>query len=204
MLMEEIAKRTQIRLPIIDTPTSGRQSITIGTSRELGSAAAGLPSVTDGADGFRVKASAAGVVIAGNNPRGALFGTGYLLRNLRMERQVLQVDERLQVSTAPRYRLRGHQLGYRPKVNTYDGWTPAQFEQYIRDLVVFGTNAIELIPPRSDDAEDSPHFLLPKIEMMEQVSRICASTGSMCGSGIRRWTEFRCGCPALVDAEVRL
>ena len=73
--------------------------------------------------------------------------------------------------------MRGHQLGYRPKVNTYDGWTPAQFEQYIRDLAVFGTNAIELIPPRSDDDEDSPHFLLKKIDMMEEVSRICDAYG---------------------------
>ena len=73
--------------------------------------------------------------------------------------------------------LRGHQLGYRPKVNAYDGWTPAQFEQYIRDLAVFGTNAIELIPPRSDDQEDSPHFPLPKIEMMVEQSRICKEYG---------------------------
>ena len=32
------------------------------------------------------------------------------------------------------------------------------WESYIRDLAVFGANAIELIPPRSDDAADSPHF----------------------------------------------
>ena len=37
------------------------------------------------------------------------------------------------------YPLRGHQLGYRPKTNSYDAWTPAMWEQYVRDLVVFGT-----------------------------------------------------------------
>jgi hypothetical protein len=177
MLTEEIAKRTQIRLPVGSTAPAGRQSITIGTTRELGSAATGLPAATAGADGYRVKASSAGVVIAGNDSRGVLFGAGYLLRNLHMDRQVLEVDDGLQVSSAPKYPLRGHQLGYRPKVNTYDGWTPAQFEQYIRDLAVFGTNAIELIPPRSDDMEDSPHFPLPKIEMMEEVSKICDQYG---------------------------
>src|ERR1019366_179822 len=130
-----------------------------------------------GADGYRVKAGADGVVIAGNDARGTLFGAGYLLRHLRMERQVLEVEDALQVATAPRYPLRGHQLGYRPKVNTYDGWTPAQFEQYIRDLAIFGTNAIELIPPRSDDAADSPHFMLTKIEMMVEISRICKEYG---------------------------
>jgi hypothetical protein len=177
MLTEEIAKRTQIRLPVGDTAPSGRPAITIGTSRELGSAASNLPAAVSGPDGFRLKAGSYGVTIAGNDPRGALFGAGYLLRNLRMDRQVLEVDDGLQVSTAPRYSLRGHQLGYRPKVNAYDGWTPAQFEQYIRDLAVFGTNAVELIPPRSDDMEDSPHFPLPKIEMMEEVSKICAQYG---------------------------
>jgi hypothetical protein len=177
MLTEEIARRTQIRLPVSDAASSGRPMVALGTAAELGARAAGLPAPVGGADGFRAKVSAAGVVIAGNDPRGTLFGAGWLLRHLRMDRQVLEADDNLAVATAPRYPLRGHQLGYRPKVNTYDGWTPAQFEQYIRDLAVFGTNAIELIPPRSDDAEDSPHFMLPKIEMMEELSRICDAYG---------------------------
>jgi hypothetical protein len=39
------------------------------------------------------------------------------------------------------------------------------WDQYFRDLAIFGTNAIELISPRSDDADDSPHFPLPKMQM---------------------------------------
>jgi hypothetical protein len=31
--------------------------------------------------------------------------------------------------------------------NSYDGWTLQQMEQYIRDLVVFGTNQIEVVGP---------------------------------------------------------
>ncbi len=178
MLTEEIAKRTQIRLPVTSEPTAaGRPVIGLGTVAELGVRASALPAATAGADGYRVKAGESAVVIAGNDARGTLFGAGWLLRRLHMDRQVLEVEDNLQISTAPRYPLRGHQLGYRPKVNAYDGWTPEQFEQYIRDLAVFGTNAIELIPPRSDDDEDSPHFLLPKIEMMVEVSRICNEYG---------------------------
>src|SRR5262249_20534094 len=178
MLTEEIATRTQIRLPLMSTaPGTDRPVITLGTAAELGARANGLPAVTTGADGFRVKATGTSVVIAGNDARGTLFGAGWLLRHLRMERQILDIPDNLQVSTAPRYALRGHQLGYRPKVNAYDGWTVAQFDQYIRDLAVFGANAIELIPPRSDDDDDSPHFLLPKIEMMVEMSRICDEYG---------------------------
>ena len=48
---------------------------------------------------------------------------------------------------------------------------------YIRDLAIFGNNAIELIPPRSDDDADSPHFPLSQIEMMVEMSRICDEYG---------------------------
>ena len=51
------------------------------------------------------------------------------------------------------------------------------WEQYIRDLAVFGCNAIELIPPRSDDDADSPHFPLPPLEMMVGMSRIADEYG---------------------------
>ena len=73
--------------------------------------------------------------------------------------------------------MRGHQLGYRPKSNTYDAWSVPVFEQYIRDLAVFGSNAIELIPPRSDDAADSPHFPLPPMRMMIELSRLLDAYG---------------------------
>ena len=163
MLSEEIAKRTQVRLPVRDTASGVTVRLENGTGVQ--------------ADGFEVKSSPAGITVRGVSPRGALFGAGWVLRHLHMDRQVLEASDSWAVSDAPYYPLRGHQLGYRPKVNTYDGWTPAQFEQYIRDLAVFGTNAIELIPPRSDDADDSPHFVLPKIEMMEEVSRIANEYG---------------------------
>ncbi len=176
MLSEEIAKRTQIRLAIAQ-PAAGQPAIFLGTPAELGARAQALPNASRTPDGYRVGRDGNNVVIAGNDARGVLFGAGYLLRHLRMERQILEAPDDLHIATAPRYNLRGHQLGYRPKVNAYDGWTPAQFEQYIRDLAVFGTNAIELIPPRSDDDEDSPHFLLPKIDMMEEVSKICDQYG---------------------------
>ena len=166
MLTEEIAKRTQLRLPVLSVPPAGKPAIVLALSPSIGIA-----------DAYHVVREGSEIRITGHDPRGVLFGAGYLLRKLHMERQVLEAPDDLSISSSPRYPLRGHQLGYRPKVNTYDGWTPAQFEQYIRDLAVFGTNAIELIPPRSDDDEDSPHFLLTKIDMMEEVSRICDAYG---------------------------
>ena len=54
------------------------------------------------------------------------------------------------------------------------------WESYIRDLAVFGANAIELIPPRSDDAADSPHFPLPPMQMMIEMSRLAKEYGLEC------------------------
>ena len=90
--------------------------------------------------------------------------------------RVSLVDE-LNVTTAPRYQLRGHQLGYRDKTNSYDGWDLPQWDRYIRELAVFGANAIELIPPRSDDRADSVHFPLPPMTMMAGMSRIADDYG---------------------------
>ncbi len=183
MLREEIEKRTELRLPASTSlPPAGHTFVLVGTNDSVRAMAPGLfgelPAAPEGTDGFRVAVSGAAVVVAGNSDRAAVFGAGYLLRHMRMRRgKVLQADDDLKVSTAPRYTIRGHQLGYRPKVNAYDAFTVPMFEQYIRDLAVFGTNAIELIPPRSDDADESPHFPLPKIEMMAQVSRICDEYG---------------------------
>jgi hypothetical protein len=89
----------------------------------------------------------------------------------------LSVPDDLSVSTAPKYPLRGHQLGYRPKTNSYDAWSVPIWDQYIRDLAIFGTNAIELIPPRSDDADQSLHFPLPKMQMNTEMSRIANEYG---------------------------
>src|SRR5262249_34680891 len=69
------------------------------------------------------------------------------------------------------------QLGYRPKTNSYDAWDLPQWEQYIRDLAAFGTNAVELLPPRTDDDADSPHFPRPPLEMMAGMSRLLDAYG---------------------------
>ena len=132
------------------------------------------------AEGYQLRTIANGVEIAGNDERGVLFGVGGLLRAIEMRRDSVTLTRPLNVTTAPKYALRGHQLGYRPKTNSYDGWNVAMWESYIRDLAVFGANAIELIPPRSDDAADSPHFPLPPMQMMIEMSRLAQEYGMQC------------------------
>lgn len=115
--------------------------------------------------------------IIGADARGVLFGTGYLLRHLKMSKSymgkpLLELPEPANIASSPAYPIRGHQLGYRSTANTYDAWTVAQFDQYIRELAIFGSNAVEGIPFHEDD-NPSPHFKIPAREMRIKMSEIC-------------------------------
>ncbi|WP_446741724.1 hypothetical protein [Silvibacterium acidisoli] len=117
--------------------------------------------------------SATTIVIAGNDNRGLLFGVGYLLRKLEMEPNRAMLATDINITTAPQYPVRGQQIGYRYKNNTYDAWTVAQFDQQTRDLAVFGNNTIQVVAPNSDDRNDSPLFPAPALETL---IGICKST----------------------------
>jgi hypothetical protein len=176
LLIDSVRERTRITWTLAAAnPGAGKAVVTVRRAPP-GSA---LP-----AEGYRLRSfdngGAPGVEITGNDERGVLFGVGGLLRALEMRRDSVTLPGTLDIETAPRYALRGHQLGYRPKTNSYDGWDVPQWESYIRDLAVFGANAIELIPPRSDDAADSPHFPLPQMEMMAEMSRLAQEYGLEC------------------------
>ena len=165
MLVEEVEKRSQLRWPVAAQRGAGPAILVSGNGRGA-------------AEGYTIAVENGSVRVDGNDARGVLFGLGHLLRSLHLERgSAVLPDGFRSVTTAPQMAIRGHQLGYRPKTNSYDGWDLRQWEQYIRELAVFGTNAIELIPPRSDDDADSPHFPASQIDTMIGMSRICDEYG---------------------------
>jgi hypothetical protein len=183
VLQQEIDRRAQVSLAIQTNWDGKGAAIVFGSRAAIQRAhprlAAALPAQPSGNDGFAIaitgNAQTPVVLVAGNDARGTLFAAGRLLQEMRLDRQRVDIDDAFRIASAPRYPLRGHQLGYRPKTNSYDGWDVAQWDRYIRELALFGTNAIELIPPRSDDAADSPHFPLPPLRMMREMSRIIDS-----------------------------
>jgi hypothetical protein len=190
LLVDEIAARTRLRLPVAhEWPDDARTPvITILPIRSLNMVPADLRNSLAAEtqqprpEGYRIRTESSNerapvVLIVGDDSRGVLFGVGKLLRSLEMSRDRIDLRAPLQVTSAPAMAIRGHQLGYRPKTNSYDAWDLPQWEQYIRDLAVFGCNSIELIPPRSDDDADSPHFPLPQMEMMIGMSRLAAEYG---------------------------
>lgn len=187
MLVEEVEKRTGVRWDVqTKLPGDGVPVVLVGLSADVKPLAEqhGVEAPAAGKQAnerYRLATAAKGkspvVWVLGDDSRGVLFGVGRLLRELRMRKQSVTLPAKLSIDTAPQTPLRGHQIGYRPKTNSYDAWTVAMWEQYIRDLAVFGCNAVELIPPRSDDDADSPHFPLPPLRMMTEVSRLADAYG---------------------------
>lgn len=113
--------------------------------------------------------------LVGNGGRASLFAVGQLLRWLHTERGRASLSVRAPgklVSTSARFAIRGHQLGYRSTPNTYDAWNIAQYEQYIRDLLVFGANSVELIPALRPDEPRTPIMPLSPWEMNVRLARL--------------------------------
>jgi hypothetical protein len=170
VLVEEVAKRTRLTWTIVTEAPVGATLIALDHRTDVTGAEA---------DGYQLQTVSEGahteIRIVGNSARGLLFGVGHLLRHLEMMGGEVSLPNALNLTTQPHYALRGHQLGYRDKTNAYDGWDLPQWDQYMRELALFGTNAIELIPPRSDDRLDSVHFPLPPLEMMVGMSALADS-----------------------------
>lgn len=179
LLRDEVAQRSRARWAIADGSPGSGPVIRLGVLSTLSASA--RQAVADrpvpGREGYHLAATPNGVTIAGADERGVLFGVGRLLRALDMRPGRVTLPAAIAVTESPVVDVRGHQLGYRPKTNSYDGWDVPQWRQYMRDLAVFGTNAIELIPPVSDDAADSPHFPRPQMEMMVEMSRLADELG---------------------------
>ena len=99
------------------------------------------------------------IFVTGTDPRGVMFGVGKLLRSLDWNQETVGLASGFEIDLSPNVPLRGHQLGYRARANSWDAWTVALFDQYIRDLVVFGANAIENIP--FEDSQKSVLMTVP-------------------------------------------
>lgn len=178
MLAEEINKRTGLQVTVSSGwPASGNIILLQKASAPKHSefAVSSEPALIAKPESFRILSQQqdkrAIIVVEGYDGRGVLFGAGYLLRNFIYKTGAVGINADLPVSSSPDKSMRGHQLGYRNTANSYDAWTPEQFEQYIRELVIFGTNSIESIPIFEE--EKSPHFKLPPDEMNANISAIC-------------------------------
>ncbi|UCH35432.1 MAG: hypothetical protein JSV65_03525 [Armatimonadota bacterium] len=170
LLVEEVKRRSGVEWPVATRPPADQPVVALSADRE------GPP------EGYSVAVRASEepplVAVAGNDIRGRLFGIGRLLRALDFADGRITLDADLDVASAPQVALRGHQPSYRAKSNSYDAWDKARYEQYLRDLIIFGANALEIVPSITpDDVADSAIMPVDPWEMTLWLAEIAHQYG---------------------------
>lgn len=122
------------------------------------------------AEEYEVVAGEKAVELKARGTRGLLYAIGALLRRLDYAPGQASLPDGWRERSKPEYPLRGHQLGYRATANSWDAWNVAQFDQYIRELVLLGSNAIENIPLQ--DNKPSPLIKVNRRDMHRAMSGI--------------------------------
>ena len=183
VLQEEIKARTQLNLvaqakltkaPII--------ALVLASDKVLGDIS--VPALPANSAAFKKEGFGISIDLSSGRPilwlmggdaRGVLFAIGEFLRKADLNKQKMIVDKTIEMVSAPTYPIRGHQLGYRNTANSWDAWNEKQYEQYIRELALFGSNSIENIP--FQDGPPGPLMKIPREEMNIKMSQICMNYG---------------------------
>ncbi|MGK2912110.1 MAG: hypothetical protein ACSLE1_20250 [Sphingobium sp.] len=108
-------------------------------------------------EGFAIERRGAVVTVRARGARGFVYGAGWLLRHS----DGLLLSLAHTVTQQPAQPVRGTQIGYRAKNNSYDAWTPAMLTRRIEDFALWGANRIQIVAPQSDDAPASPLSPVP-------------------------------------------
>jgi len=179
VLVEEIAKRTGVTLktssqwPAEDTPTI---ALAMAEADNPWADKIAGPKPSAKAESFTISVATENgkspiVTIQGRDGRGVLFAVGHLLRALELGKGRVGLGAAFTAQASPDVPIRGHQIGYRARANSWDAWTVAQFDQHFRELALFGANCIENIP--FEDNDPSPHFKLPRDQMNLRFADLC-------------------------------
>jgi hypothetical protein len=181
VLQEEIEKRTSLKLPVLSgKPKAPIIMLAMASDEELSGIS--VPRRADillpekQSEGFRIFIDPDGKEILWMtcaDERGVIFAIGQFLRIAELSAKKISFSSKNEIATSPVYPIRGHQLGYRNTANSWDAWTVAQYEQYIRELALFGSNCIENIP--FQDGPLGPNMKVPREEMNNAMSEICNS-----------------------------
>lgn len=186
VLVEEIFNRTGIELAVQHEWPLGKQSvIVIGTLAEreklLTYNSMSKSDLSDpGEEGFQLwttKKDRTVCWIFGADARGLLYGVGKLLRTFHFLPEKVWLTKTIKTSETPKYKIRGHQLGYRNLNNTYDAWSVVQYDRYIRELALFGANSIELIATSNHDYKQNKLMQLSPDDMLKANSQSCSDYG---------------------------
>lgn len=109
------------------------------------------------AEAYRITRNADHIAVVAGTRRGLVYGAGWILRHA----DGLSLPLTGPVAARPLQLVRGTQIGYRAKNNSYDAWTPTMLRRRIEDFALWGANRIQIVAPRSDDAPSSPIMPVP-------------------------------------------
>ena len=182
ILSEEVHKRSGCVWPISTNPeNSSGARIFLASKVNLPAWSSLIPESLLGeaalnkAEGFcvhvQVSSGPPQIWILGSDARGVMFGVGQLLRQMELLAGKVTIAGDYHTATAPDKPIRGHQIGYRPRANSWDAWTIEQFDQYFRDMVVFGANCMENIPFQDDDPQ--PLMKYSRKQMNVEFAKLC-------------------------------
>ena len=185
VLQEEVAQRTSINLQLA-SKLENTPVIALATKMDKDINGLPVPFWIGGKnpwaskpEGFRIfleKKNGKDILwLIGADDRGVIFAIGQFLRTAELAKNKIIFNKTNEIATSPAYPVRGHQLGYRNTANSWDAWTPVQFEKYIRELALFGTNCIENIP--FQDGPLGPNMKIPRDVMNTKMSEICNNYG---------------------------
>lgn len=120
---------------------------------------------------YTVKHDEDKIFITAHRLRGLIYGFAEFLKKAVYENGIIFLVKNISISRVPSMKIRGHQLSYTDMNNTVDMWGKAEYERYIRDLMLFGTNMVEADSGVREEKSTLMRF--SQKEMLIAMSEIC-------------------------------
>jgi hypothetical protein len=93
------------------------------------------------------------ITIAGSDYRGILFGAGRLIQELYLSANYISIPQKLVISSSPSDKLRAQQIIKNSQgKDGFNDWSkPEVNQQFVNDMLIFGTNGFEPTQPELVD-----------------------------------------------------
>lgn len=111
------------------------------------------------------------IFIIAHRLRSLIYGFAEFIKSSVYDGNKIYLVKNISISRTPSMKIRGHQLSYTDMNNTVDMWGKAEYERYIRDLMLFGTNMVEADSGVRE--ETSTLMRYSQKEMLIAMSEIC-------------------------------
>ena len=158
LFAEEIEIRTSKKPPVFDKKT-GECYVELKLVDESES------------EDFSIEHEKEKITVTAHRLRGLIYGYSVFLRKCRVIDGELALTKDISGKYSPYMPIRGHQLSYTDMNNTYETWDEKQYERYIRDLMMFGTNTVEACLGDDEKHTDLMKYSFEEITKIK--SQIC-------------------------------